>query len=46
MGDVVYIRPKNSSENVNRLFELFSEHELDFSADTCVQLEDNIGELM
>lgn len=28
VGDVAYIRPKNSEENVNKLFEIFDEYEL------------------
>ena len=43
-GDVAYIRPRNSSESVQHLFEIFKEHNLDISSDDFVILEDDDGE--
>lgn len=41
---MAYIRPKNSKEDVENLFELFKEHKLNISSEDCVMLEDDDGE--
>ncbi|KAG5678793.1 hypothetical protein PVAND_008428 [Polypedilum vanderplanki] len=43
IGDVAYVRPQNSKEAVDRLFEIFKEHNLDFADgyNCCVMLEDD-----
>uniref|UniRef100_A0A8D7ZUU2 NADPH-dependent diflavin oxidoreductase 1 n=1 Tax=Culex pipiens TaxID=7175 RepID=A0A8D7ZUU2_CULPI len=38
-GDVVYVRPHNSPEDVDRLFELFEEHGLNLHKDTVITVE-------
>lgn len=38
-GDVAYIRPRNSAESVDRLFEIFNEHNLDIKPNDSVQLQ-------
>ena len=45
VGDVAYIRPRNSLENVDRLFEVFKEHNLNFDSQY-VMLEGDDGELI
>lgn len=37
-GDILVIRPQNSDEQINELFDIFNEHGFDFNADTIVQL--------
>jgi len=44
VGDVAYIRPRNSQESVKQLFEIFKEHNLDINAKDVVILEDTDGE--
>lgn len=44
MGDVAYIRPRNSEESVNELFEIFKEHNLNFYNGEYIMLEDDEGE--
>lgn len=39
LGDVAYIRPKNSSENVCRLFEIFEKHNLGIRPDDLLTLQ-------
>lgn len=39
-GDVLVVRPKNSVEQVNELFDIFQEHGFELSADTAVQLRE------
>jgi sulfite reductase alpha subunit-like flavoprotein len=43
IGDVAYVRPKNSEEAVDKLFEIFKEYDLDFADgnECCVLLEDD-----
>ncbi|XP_070494025.1 NADPH-dependent diflavin oxidoreductase 1 [Chironomus tepperi] len=41
VGDVAYIRPKNSQQNIEQLFKIFNEHNLDINAEDTVVLEDN-----
>lgn len=38
-GDVAYVRPTNSEENVEKLFEIFDEHGLDVHPSDCVMLD-------
>ena len=38
MGDVAYVRPRNSSADVKKLFEIFDEHQLGFNASDCIML--------
>lgn len=39
VGDVAYIRPKNSPENVSRLFEIFEKHNLEIRPGDVVTLQ-------
>lgn len=39
-GDVLVVRPKNSADQINELFEIFQEHGFDFGSDTVVQLSE------
>lgn len=39
-GDVLTVRPKNSNEQINELFDIFQEHGFDFGPDTIVQLSE------
>lgn len=39
-GDVLLVRPHNLSDRVNELFSLLAEYNLDFNADTVVQLRE------
>lgn len=38
-GDVLVVRPQNSDEQVDELFTIFDEHQLDFNASTLIQLK-------
>ncbi|XP_053667571.1 NADPH-dependent diflavin oxidoreductase 1 [Anopheles marshallii] len=38
-GDVLYVRPHNSSESIDQLFELFNQHELHLDRDTVVHVK-------
>lgn len=42
VGDVAYIRPRNSLDNVDRLFDVFKEHNLNFGSQY-VMLEGDDG---
>ncbi|XP_058813460.1 NADPH-dependent diflavin oxidoreductase 1 [Topomyia yanbarensis] len=44
-GDVVYVRPHNSPEDVSRLFELFLDHNLDWHKETVVLLKEIDSEM-
>lgn len=44
-GDVVYVRPHNSYEDVERLFELFQEHNLGLNKDTVVLVKEIDSEM-
>ncbi|XP_065078561.1 NADPH-dependent diflavin oxidoreductase 1 [Ochlerotatus camptorhynchus] len=44
-GDVVYVRPHNSPEDVDQLFELFQEHNLGLHKDTVVLVEEIDSEM-
>ncbi|XP_055617108.1 NADPH-dependent diflavin oxidoreductase 1 [Toxorhynchites rutilus septentrionalis] len=44
-GDVVYVRPHNSQEDVDKLFELFHEHNLKFYKDTVVLVQEIDSEM-
>lgn len=44
-GDVAYIRPRNSVENVDCLFDIFKEHNLNDFYSHYVKLEGDDGEL-
>ena len=47
VGDVAYIRPKNSEENVNKLFAIFEEYKLGIKRNDYVGLEEiDNGELI
>ena len=46
VGDVAYIRPRNSQHNIEKLFEIFDEHNLDIKSSDVVVLEDTDGELL
>lgn len=37
-GDVLVVRPQNSDEQVNELFEIFQEHNFDFGPETIIQV--------
>lgn len=37
-GDVLVVRPENSNEQVADLFDIFQEHNFDFSAKTIINL--------
>lgn len=37
-GDVLVVRPENSNEQVEDLFDIFQEHNFDFSAKTIINL--------
>lgn len=39
-GDILVLRPQNSDEQVAELFDIFSEHGLDFDAKTIVQINE------
>lgn len=39
-GDVLVVRPQNSDEQVNELFDIFKEHNFDFDANTIVKLKE------
>lgn len=39
-GDIVVCRPKNSKENVQKLFDLFNEHNLNLYPETVIMLEE------
>uniref|UniRef100_A0A182US59 NADPH-dependent diflavin oxidoreductase 1 n=1 Tax=Anopheles merus TaxID=30066 RepID=A0A182US59_ANOME len=38
-GDVLYVRPHNSKESVDQLFEIFHQHEFGLDKQTCVQVK-------
>lgn len=38
-GDVAYVRPRNSEESIEKLFEIFEEHELNIFPGQCVMLD-------
>uniref|UniRef100_A0A182T810 Flavodoxin-like domain-containing protein n=1 Tax=Anopheles maculatus TaxID=74869 RepID=A0A182T810_9DIPT len=38
-GDVLYVRPHNSSESIDQLFELFDQHEINVGRETIVQVK-------
>ncbi|XP_055525881.1 NADPH-dependent diflavin oxidoreductase 1 [Wyeomyia smithii] len=44
-GDVVYVRPENSSETVDKLFELFIEHGLKWCKETVIKIEEIDSEM-
>ncbi|XP_058465305.1 NADPH-dependent diflavin oxidoreductase 1 [Malaya genurostris] len=44
-GDVVYVRPHNSPEDVDRLFELFQDHNLNWFKETVVLLKEIDSEM-
>ena len=46
VGDVAYIRPRNSRQNIEQLFKIFNEHNLGIHANDVIVLEDNDGELL
>lgn len=37
-GDVLIVRPENSDEQVNELFEICQEHGFDFGPDTLIKI--------
>lgn len=39
-GDVLVVRPKNSDEQINELFDIFQEHGFDFGPETIVKLSE------
>lgn len=39
-GDVLTVRPKNSNEQIDELFNIFQEHGFDFDVDSIVQLSE------
>ncbi|CAO1436082.1 unnamed protein product [Diamesa hyperborea] len=45
VGDVAYIRPKNSDANVNKLFEIFDEYKLGIKPNDFVVLEEIDNEM-
>ncbi|XP_031633473.1 NADPH-dependent diflavin oxidoreductase 1 [Contarinia nasturtii] len=44
-GDVLVVRPNNSDEQVDELFDIFNEHNFEFGADTIVQLHEIDAEM-
>uniref|UniRef100_A0A182MRS2 NADPH-dependent diflavin oxidoreductase 1 n=1 Tax=Anopheles culicifacies TaxID=139723 RepID=A0A182MRS2_9DIPT len=38
-GDVLYVRPHNSSESIDQLFQLFQQHEIQLDRDTFVHVK-------
>uniref|UniRef100_A0A2M4CSH7 NADPH-dependent diflavin oxidoreductase 1 n=1 Tax=Anopheles darlingi TaxID=43151 RepID=A0A2M4CSH7_ANODA len=38
-GDVLYVRPRNSPDNLDRLFELFQEHGINLQRDTVIEVK-------
>ncbi|XP_052891599.1 NADPH-dependent diflavin oxidoreductase 1 [Anopheles moucheti] len=38
-GDVLYVRPHNSSESIDQLFELFNQHEFHLDRDTVIHVK-------
>lgn len=44
-GDVVYVRPHNSPEDVDRLFELFQEHNMKLNKSTVVLVQEIDSEM-
>lgn len=39
-GDVAYVRPKNSPENIEKFFQIFNDHKLQLHPSDCVMLEE------
>ncbi|XP_062536018.1 NADPH-dependent diflavin oxidoreductase 1 [Armigeres subalbatus] len=44
-GDVVYVRPHNSNEDVDKLFDLFEEHKLGLSKDAVISVKEIDSEM-